>query len=126
MPIYEYKCYDCGHVEHRTSDPANSIGPCKMCAEGTLKRVFSFQVAPVMQAHFNRATNTVVSSSRQFARDLRVKGDQMTERDGIPRDLQPVDMSDAKSLGVTGEGLDSTNRARVAQGLPAVKIPGII
>lgn len=125
MPIYEFRCRRCGHTDHRTR-PSDTIGPCPMCEQGELRRVFSFQVAPVMPTHLNKTTGTIVGSSRQFAHDLRVAGQKLTEKDGIPRDYQPVDLSDAKALGVTGEGLDSTNRHRVANGLPPVRIPGII
>jgi putative FmdB family regulatory protein len=125
MPLYEYRCRTCGFVAHRTA-PSDTIGPCTMCPEGELRRVFGFQMAPVMHAHYNRTTGTIISDNRQFARELREKGDKLTEQDGIPRRYEPISLSDPSALGVTGEGLDSTNRRRVQNGLPPVKIPGII
>jgi hypothetical protein len=79
-----------------------------------------------MQPHWNASVNKSISSDRQFRAELAKKSEEMSEYTGHEHRYVPVDPSDTAKLGITGDGLDATNRERVSQGLPPVKIPGII
>lgn len=122
--IYEYRCRKCGNKAYRTK-PADSAGRCDGCVDGELKRDFSsIAVAHVMQEHWNHTVNKPISDMGQFKRELKRAGAEAEARTGMPNDYQPVDKSEFGSvLGMTEEGLDSTNRLRVSKGLPAVKVP---
>lgn len=113
MAIYEYHCKICGNTIYRTR-PADNTN-CDLCF-GMAKRVWSVQMAPVMQAHFNTSTGTMISDPRQFERELRDKSEIQTERTGIPHSYVPADRSDIKKLGVTDEGLQSTHDYGVKTG----------
>lgn len=121
--IYEYMCRTCGNIAYRTT-PRDTAGRCPMCPTGELRRKFSVFVMPVMQEHFNHTVNRPISDMGQFKRALHEEGERYTEKTGMPTDYQPVDRNEYGTvLGMTEEGLDSTNRQRVARGLPAVKVP---
>lgn len=118
--IYEYRCRSCGYTAN-VVDRADSLGGCPNCP-GELRRVWSVQIAPVMQEHFNATVQKPVSSMRQFEAELRRASDEATERTGIEHRFAPVDPTDRKALGVTSEGLAATNRHRVATGQRPVAI----
>lgn len=118
--LYHYRCRGCGAealVEHR----ADTLGECAGC-EGELRRVWSVNVAPVMHEHWNTTVQKPISSMRQFETELRRASDEATARTGIEHRFAPVDPTDRKALGVTSEGMDTTNRARVAAGLKPVSV----
>lgn len=119
--IYEYKCRTCGAIatsRHR----ADTIGPCDdPDCSGRLTRLYSISVKPGMQEHFNPTVGKHISSMRQFSDELKVASEEYTMRTGIEAKFVPHDPHDAKALGVTGEGLDTTNRERVAKGLRPVE-----
>ena len=136
--IYAYKCRACGQrYESPRRLPALPIcttifatttwegddvpEPCT----GVPTRDFTgISVGPRFVEHFNPTVGEPVTSSRDFARKLHVKGEKYTETTGIPVNYQPVDWGDTRNLGVTEEGLDSTNRHRVdVQGLPPIRVP---
>jgi predicted PP-loop superfamily ATPase len=120
VPYFEFKCRACGA---RTLTQDREHGPriacsCSADVDGaSWKRVWSVQIAPVMHAHMNSTTGTVVSSGRQFRDELRRKSDEMTERTGMPHNYVEVDRNDTKSLRVTDEGLDTTYDRKRAAGL---------
>lgn len=124
MPIYEYRCRKCNNVQYR-STPADSIGACPLCRNGELRRDYSsISFAGVMQEHFNSTVNMPISDMGQFKRELRRAGEEYTRKTGMPTDYQPVDRSEFGSvLGMTDEGLDTTNRKRMAQGQRPIEVP---
>ena len=109
MAIYEFRCQNCGRSNETQVREASLY--CDACGH-QMKRVWSFQAAPVWQAHQNMTTGTVISDPRQFERELRQKSVEATERTGIPHNFVPADMSDVRKLGVTGEGLDATEKRK--------------
>lgn len=116
VPFYEFKCTGCGArtlTQNREGGPAVA---CMSCVNASWKRVWSVQFAPVMHAHLNKTTGSVVSSRRQFRDELARKSDEMTERTGMPHNYVEVDSKDTASLKVTDEGLDTTYDRKRAQG----------
>lgn len=113
MPLYEFKCKGCGATavsqRREVSDHFCSCG-------GEYKRIFSFSIARPMQEHFNAAVGKPISSHRQFRDELARKSDQESERLNMTVNLQPVDLADKESLGVTDEGLQETHDHAVRTG----------
>ena len=58
---------------------------------------------------------------KQFKDALKIRGEELSRYTQVEQDLQPLDPEQAK-VGVTEEGLDSTNRVRVAQGMKPIKL----
>lgn len=107
MPVYEYRCPTCGPVI--SSDRADSIP--HECGE-VAKRRWSFQMAPVMHAHFNHTVGKEVSDHRAIKRELARKSAEMSERTGVEHRYVPTVPGDVKEK-ATDEGLDTTfNRMR--------------
>ena len=113
--IFEYKCPECGHrvISHVRGDRLEA--DCDHCdpdgpVPRVFRRVFSVSVQRPMQEHFNHTVGKPISDPKQFARELRLKGEQYTAETGIPTNYQPVDMRDKEALGVTDAGLDETRR----------------
>lgn len=122
MPQYEFKCPECQH--RYTVEDKDGPWYClnhKYGPSPRLKRVFGFSLVKPMQEHYNPTTGTVVSNSRQFRDGLKVASDRETARTGIEHNYVEVDPTDAKALGVTEEGLDTTARRLVAEGKKDVK-----
>ena len=122
MPIYAYRCNNpaCHQPVESTHRGDQHPDPCPTCAIGVLKRRWQVSMAPVMQAQFSEATQTVVSDMRKFRAELRQKGEEYTERTGTPVDYQPMDWAE---LGATDEGLDVANAERAKQDLPPLRLP---
>jgi hypothetical protein len=144
MPQYEFKCRVCWltitqqtrelpvgnhyHVRFPAPTgmpPARPVHPYAAIPEYAepcdFKRVFGFSVIQPMQEHYNPTTGSVVSNSRQFRDGLKIASERETARTGIEHNYVEVDPTDAKALGVTEEGLDSTARRLVAEGKKDVK-----
>lgn len=119
--IYAYRCRSCGHSQDSRLR-ADTLGPCSSCAAGEMRRVWAVNVGPVMHEHFNQTVGKPISSMRQFEAELRRVSDERTAATGIEHRYAPVDPTDRKALGVTSEGLEATNRARVAAGLKPVPV----
>jgi Zn ribbon nucleic-acid-binding protein len=119
--IYEYKCPACGQREMDPERADRLHRACVRCGHSPLHRRFSISVRPSMQEHFNPTVGRHVSSMRQFEDALKQESENYTLRTGIEAKFVPHDPHDAKALGVTHEGLDATNRVRVAQGLRPVE-----
>jgi hypothetical protein len=122
MQIYAYRCNNpaCHQPVESTHRGDQHPDPCPTCHIGVLKRRWQVSMAPVMQAAFSEATQTVVSDMRKFRAELRQKSEEYTEKTGIPADFQPCDWQD---LGATGEGLDAANVEREKQNLPPLRLP---
>jgi hypothetical protein len=108
--IYEYMCRTCGH-RHLSKVQANDVGPCvNTTCDGTLKRKYSLSIHRPMPDHFNATTGQMVGSMREFDDQLKRKSEEYTLRTGIEAKFVSHDPSEAKALGVTGEGLSETKR----------------
>lgn len=127
--IYGYKCRRCGqHYESETR--ADALDPCQHLTNfgrcrGAITRDYSgIGIARPFVEHYNASVGAPVRSKADFKEKLHVMGEQYTEMSGIPTNYQPIDMDDTRTLGVTEEGLDVTNRERVdRQGLPPIRVP---
>jgi len=124
MPLYEYKCPQCGEtkvqekaVEHRNQLPA--------CHHGQLaykmKRKYSFS-AHLFDAGYNASLGVEVSSQRQLESEARRLSDLHSERTGYPANFVPVDLSDTKALGVDGAGAESTMKHQTDTGQREAKL----
>lgn len=108
MPLYDYRCQTCGHVEevfahmndphpdsivlaHRTMRgraPRASSGPNRgahapRCPNATLIRVYAFRVIPDVPEHYNDCIDQVVKSRRHL-RELQDRSE------GAFRDYEPI------------------------------------
>jgi len=63
-----------------------------------------------MPEHFNVAVGRPVSSSKQFADELKRKSEEASLRTGMDHNFVPVDVTDMKAVGATDEGLDHTRK----------------
>lgn len=115
MPLYEFRCRICRN-EYLSTDREPPTVHCGRCSNNDWKRVWSVQIAPVMQAHWNQTVGGEVSDMKKFKHELAKKSAEMTERTGVPHDYQPVDPRDRDSMRVTDEGLDSTYDRKVKTG----------
>lgn len=118
--IFEYRCRECRDT---FISPTYVVTPlemwCENCQGFTMfGRKYSISVAPVMQEHFNHSVGAAVSSRRQHADLLKAKSAEVYASTGIETNYVPIDMSDAKAVGATGEGIDASNRHRSQRGLP--------
>lgn len=101
MPQYDYRCPECSDefsqildIEQYTRQREFPL-ECPSCpSHPDLKRVFSFAHQPGMESHFNPTTNSVISSSRQFASELSRASDEASQSSGIPHRYVPVDPRD--------------------------------
>ena len=120
--IYGYKCPVC-HQPYTSIQRADRIDhSCVGCGHSPLHRDFSgIQLTRPMQEHWNQTVDQPISSQRQFNAALRQKSDEMSSYSGVEMDLQPLDPEQAKQ-GVTDQGLDATNRSRMAQGLKPINL----
>lgn len=122
--IYSYKCRSCGHTHDTTTHATGYMGPCpRPACDGDMYRDYSsVQLArPAMQEHLNTTTGTVVRTMSQFEDDLKRKSEEATLRTGIEHKFVPHMPSEAP--GVTGEGIDESNRTRTKLGLPTLPEP---
>jgi hypothetical protein len=104
------------YIDHYTS-------PCPY--DGLMVRVFSFSLERPMQEHWNTTVNKPIRDNKQFDRELRRMSDQASEYAGIEQRYERIDPEDTQALGITAEGLDATNRVRVAQGQPPINIDAL-
>ncbi len=134
MPIYEYRCNQCGNATSVTYDIATyevmknrpPLCACQIPGGHPMVRVFSFAIKPTMVEHLNHTTGQVVSSERQFRDQLKRQSEEATIRTGIEHNFVPVDRQDKETLGVTAEGLDATynRRKQLGMAIPDAIKPG--
>lgn len=121
--IYGYKCPACGekHIAKTRQDRLFTKTGCDVCGHNPLHRDYGGIALqrPVMP-HFNRTLGREVVGMRDFAEGLKRAGEKVSQETGLDTDYRPVMPGDVK---VTGEGLDSTNAARVKVGLKPVEVP---
>lgn len=135
MTIYGYQCRECGQgytSEFRgdvlmvvSDDPEldGMFAECH-CGNGSIKRKYSISTTAMMHEHMNASTGSLISSPSQFRRELREMSDRETERTGIPCSYEPIDPEEARAQVVAsdGVGLDATNRVRVNEGQPPIRL----
>ena len=122
MIIYGYKCPKCSQT-YTSYERADRIEEsCQVCNYSPLHRDFSgLAVHRPMQEHWNKTVDRPISSQRQFNAALREESDRLSRYTGVEQDLQPIDPEQAR-MGVTEEGLESTNRVRVKRGMNPIKL----
>lgn len=119
MPLYEYKCRECGTPTTLASRVENPDLPCRTCGEITRhRRVFGFALKPMMHEHYNKAVGKPISDMHRFEAELRKKSDLASEHTGIEHRFVPVEYGDAAAVGATNEGIDESNRIRSMRGEP--------
>jgi hypothetical protein len=117
--IYEYKCPVCSNAIVTGHRDDRFYATCDACGfEGDFKRVFAVNIKPPMHEHFNHAVGKPISDMKQFRDELRRKSDLASEQTGIEHRYAPIDMNDRETLGVTGDGIDESNRLRERRGEP--------
>jgi len=124
MTIYGYKCRTCGQ-NYDSSTRADSLGHCATeGCDGEIRRKYSIVVERPMQEHWNITTNSPISSDRQFRDELKRMSEQQMLKTGIPCNYEPVDpeMMRKHVESTDAIGLDATNRVRVAEGKPPIRI----
>lgn len=83
---------------------------------GQYRQVLRFSFARSMPEHFNHSLGTYVSNSGQAQSALSRQSDEMSARMGFDHTYELIDPSDAHAAGVTGEGLEATERRAVDDG----------
>lgn len=125
MPLYEYRCPECGGGARSQTRGDTLPSPCPHCASpGPLKRRWSLGFQMPMHEHFNSSVGKPISSMRQYTDELKRKSEIASITTGIEHRFVPVDPSDTAALGVTGDGIDESNRVREKLGmdlLPEIK-----
>ncbi len=109
---YSYFCTICGNEDIDTHfERIGAVGPCPCIVCGSvMRRGYSFSFVRSMAEHFNNSTGQYVSNSRDFGDQLKRKSEEASLRTGMDHNFVPVDVTDAKALGVTDEGLEETHR----------------
>jgi putative FmdB family regulatory protein len=83
MPIYEFRCVECGTEFEELVKAGSTAAACPSCGSGRVKRVFSVQAAPFglvktpwaarrqgrRNAKLRKETKTRFKQARQRARD---------------------------------------------------------
>lgn len=116
MPMYEFRCPECGAVESVYAPILEGPPELVLCPAEHLPRVMrrdysSVQIAPVQQAHFDRTIGKEISSHRAFRDELNRKQDEMSERLGFEQRYAIADGSDRDALGVSPDFQPSARRA---------------
>lgn len=126
MPIYGYRCRECG--EERESTRRDDSQPCR-CG-GVSRRQFSVNVAGMsFQPHFNHSVGAFVNSSRHFDDVLKRRSEENSLRTGVDHNYTRIDGDEAKSMkavGATDEGLEHTKKVRRDTGLDAPSTTKIV
>lgn len=87
MPVYEYRCGECGHSFDLIQPmDAERVAECPSC-KGEAKRVFSPRVVIKYEGWGFNATDKLLPESSRVKRDfkqLREKAEQIMEEDYTP------------------------------------------
>lgn len=123
MPLYTYRCPECRSTVTSTSRGNTLDVICACCgAQSTHRRVFGFNMKPMMHEHFNRTVGKPISDMRQFERELKKQSDLATETTGVEHRYVPVEAGDHAAVGATSEGIDESNRIRSMRGEPLLPV----
>lgn len=118
--MYEYKCPSCG-----TRDLSSKCGDrlerwCDFCeSKESWKRCYTVSLPRPVMDHFNHSLGRGVTGITDFREQLKVKAGEAEERTGMPVQYAEISHEEARH-GVTEEGMDATNRERVARGQKAI------
>lgn len=121
MPLFDFECPKCDHLEVDTYQPIASTTPTIPCPNpectADMLKILTFPAfrAP-LPAHFNAATNSYVTSEADLREKMKLQSVAMTERTGVEHNFTPISRHETAELGVTDEGLDATRRAERKQG----------
>lgn len=91
MPVYEYRCRDCGAV--RDSQSNQDVRPC--ACGGISRRVFHANIKSSFIPHFNHAVGAHVSSDREFNDLLKIRSEENTLRTGTEHNYTRIDPGDS-------------------------------
>lgn len=116
MPLYEFRCRQCGHTRVKADSSAASIPMCPTCDAQSWGRVFSFSTTRMVHDHYNLTLGRGVSGERDFKEGLKQKSDEMSQRLGMSVDYKPVDLNDRQALGVSDEGLKKPTGKMISHG----------
>lgn len=107
MPIYEYRCTNCGASTDSTS---RNITHPSNCCQAPLRRKFSVNVASTFKPHFNNAVGQYVRNEQEFRDALKRGSEQQSERTGMEHNYTPIDPRDMKPAG-DGSGAEESAKA---------------
>lgn len=118
MPLYEYRCPQCGTTvpSARRGDRLQQI--CRGCGNTPLHRVFGFSAPAMVQEHYNNTLGRNVSGMRDFKEGLKIASDQATAETGIEHNYKPLEWGDHKAFGATAEGIHESNVVRSKMKMP--------
>ena len=111
--IYGYKCPECKqtYISHMRGDRLDR--ECSVCGHSPLHRDFSgISLQRPMEEHWNATVNQPISSNKQFDEALKRETERMSVYTQVDQKLERIDPEQAM-VGVTPEGLESTNRERM-------------
>lgn len=112
MPIYEYRCPNCGNEQSVVSsihDPVPTVY-CRKCITPMRRRYRPLLTKMPMDGHFNASLGRWVNNEREVKDGFKIASEEATMRTGIEHRYVPVDPRDTKALGVTQEGLEEQSR----------------
>lgn len=119
---YEYRCVNCRDIyeTQRFSKLGRTLDEvCGGCGGDLVRIVSSPQVTPsAPDAYWNYTTGSVVTSSRDFERQLKLGAERMSERLGYEQHFTPVYPSEknaytestANNDGAHGESIEKYSR----------------
>lgn len=122
MTIYGYKCPECQQTYTSEERGDRLHVNCHVCNHSPLHRDYSgIAVKKPMQEHWNGTVNMPIRSEQQFKEQLKIRGEELSQYTQVEQRLEMLEPEQAMA-GVTEEGLDSTNRVRVARGLKPIDL----
>ena len=120
MTIYAYRCRTCG-AEVDSETRTSVLGACPNCP-GELRRSYQVSMEKIVHGHYSPTVSAYVSGNRDFDEKLKRESERISIYQGTEARFERIDPSDKSALGVTEQGIDSSNRIRRQQGLPPLKV----
>lgn len=130
MPLYGYRCTDCGNKFDQWStiadyDPGAPVS-CIHCHGACVRAYEPITHRMPMADHYNVSAGQYVSGEKELRDVFKRKSDEATERTGIPHNFVPVDLRDTDRVGVKdAEGLGATQDRRQSEGKPKLDLSAI-
>ena len=118
MPIYEFKCEDCG-LDFQSFRSVGDTAPpnCPTCRAVTKRKFSRFGMPVTFNEGWNQQLGSYVTSYRDHSEQLKRKSEADTLHTGIPCQYEPVHPADQREVfGITDEGLDATYRRQTDTG----------
>lgn len=95
MPLYTYRCPDCGAENYSTTRGDRLKESCRLCrSTGPHRRVFGFSHHPGFEEGYNRAVGAYVSSAADFRSKLSKASDEASANTGMEHRFVPIDLRD--------------------------------